>query len=69
MIALDWRLTVVSLLLLPTGRRAEPAVELHAPEGSLHLGERQPRGEAVTMRADAADTMRGSVSTTTARAE
>ena len=60
---------LVSLLLLPTGRRAEPAVELHAPEGSLHLGERQPRGEAVTMRADAADTMRGSVSTTTARAE
>jgi len=34
---------LVSLLLLPTGRRDEPAVELHAPESSLHLNERVGR--------------------------
>lgn len=34
---------LVSLLLLPTGRRDEPAVELHAPESALHLNERSAR--------------------------
>ncbi len=47
---------LVSLLLLPTGRTEEPAVELHAPEGSLHLHERPQRTEPVA--APAADTMR-----------
>jgi hypothetical protein len=60
---------LVSLLLLPTGRRPEPAVELRAPEGSLHLNERPARGDAVTTRADAADTMRGPVGTTTPHAD
>ena len=31
---------LVALLLLPTGRRDEPEVELHAPESSLHLSVR-----------------------------
>ncbi|WP_239490772.1 GAF domain-containing protein [Luteitalea sp. TBR-22] len=37
---------LVSLLLLPTGRSEEPAVELHAPESSLHLNERAGRVDA-----------------------
>lgn len=51
---------LVSLLLLPTGRREDPAVELHAPENSLHLGERSTRPETVaaTAASAAADTMR-----------
>ncbi len=46
---------LVSLLLLPTGRKDEPEVELHAPESSLHLGDRPARVEPVT---PAADTLR-----------
>ncbi len=49
---------LVSLLLLPTGRTEEPAVELHAPEGSLHLHERPQRNEPVATATAAADTMR-----------
>ncbi len=48
---------LVSLLLLPTGRKEEPEVALHAPESSLHLGERPARVEPVT---PAADTLRPS---------
>ncbi|HTU99735.1 MAG TPA: GAF domain-containing protein [Luteitalea sp.] len=55
---------LVSLLLLPTGRREEPAVELLAPEGSLHLGERPLRAEAVVAPVDATDTMRGATTAT-----
>lgn len=36
---------LVSLLLLPTGRKEEPEVELRVPETSLHLGERPTRVE------------------------
>jgi hypothetical protein len=43
---------LVSLMLLPTGRRDEPEVELHAPESSLHLSERTSRVEPVTVEAD-----------------
>lgn len=39
---------LVSLLLLPTGRRDEPTVELQVPEGSLHLADRPLRSEPVT---------------------
>ncbi len=41
---------LVSLLLLPTGRRErdEPEVELHAPESTLHLADRSPRPDAIT---------------------
>lgn len=60
---------LVSLLLLPTGRRDEPAVELRAPEGTLHLNERHPRGDAVTTRPDAVDTMRGPVTATAPRTD
>jgi hypothetical protein len=49
---------LVSLLLLPTGRRDEPEVELHAPESSLHLGERASRVEPASVEAD---TLRGPV--------
>jgi hypothetical protein len=38
---------LVSLLLLPTGRKDAPAVELHAPEGTLQLGERPLRPDAL----------------------
>lgn len=38
---------LVSLLLLPTGRRDEPTVELQIPEGSLHLADRPLRSEPV----------------------
>ena len=51
----------VSLLLLPTGRRAEPEVELHAPESSLHLGERSLRVDPPLITSPAADSMRGPV--------
>lgn len=43
---------LVSLLLLPTGRRDEPQVELHAPESSLHLNERAARVEPAAVEAD-----------------
>lgn len=43
---------LVSLLLLPTGRSEEPAVELHAPESSLHLNERQGHAPAVAPAAE-----------------
>lgn len=46
---------LVSLLLLPTGRRDEPAVELHAPESSLHLNERPARVDAPMAPASASD--------------
>ena len=36
---------LVSLLLLPTGRRDEPTVELQVPEASLNLNERPLRSE------------------------
>lgn len=49
---------LVSLLLLPTGRKEQPVVEIHAPEGALHLRERQLRPETVAVAASAADTMR-----------
>lgn len=38
---------LVSLLLLPTGRREEPTVELQVPEGSLHLADRPLRNDPV----------------------
>ena len=38
---------LVSLLLLPTGRREEPVVEIHAPEASLHLADRPLRSDSV----------------------
>jgi hypothetical protein len=44
---------LVSLLLLPTGRKEEPAVELHAPESSLHLNDPPAPVEPVTPAADA----------------
>ncbi len=51
---------LVSLLLLPTGRKADPAVEIHAPEGSLHLADRPLRAETVAAATTtpAADAMR-----------
>ena len=49
----------VSLLLLPTGRKAEPEVELHAPAGSLHLSERTLRVDPPVIVSPAADSMRG----------
>lgn len=55
---------LVSLLLLPTGRREEPVVELQVPEGSLHLGDRAARSESVTATAKA-DVLRPSVGTDT----
>ena len=56
---------LVSLLLLPTGRRQDPAVEIHAPEAALHLGERSMRPETVAAATavSAADTMRPTPST------
>lgn len=48
----------VSLLLLPTGRKDEPEVELHAPAGSLHLGERPLRVDPPVIATPAADSMR-----------
>jgi hypothetical protein len=51
----------VSLLLLPTGRRPEPEVELHAPESSLHLGERPMRVDPPVITTPAVDSMRPSI--------
>lgn len=49
---------LVSLLLLPTGRKDEPEVELHAPAGSLHLSERPLRVDPPVIATPAADSMR-----------
>ena len=58
----------VSLLLLPTGRKEEPVVEIRAPAGTLHLSERHLRPESMTAAATAAaDTMRGPVDVPAAR--
>lgn len=46
---------LVSLLLLPTGRKDDPEVELHAPEGSLHLNERPGRLDPVAVAAPAVE--------------
>lgn len=54
---------LVALLLLPTGRREEPAVEILAPTSSLHLNERARPEPSVT--SSAADTMRPSATETT----
>ncbi len=53
---------LVSLLLIPTGRREEPEVELHVPGNSLHLSERTSRVQAPTppVESSPADTMRSS---------
>lgn len=56
---------LVSLLLLPTGRKDEPEVELHAPESSLRLTERPTRVEAPSVEAD---TLRPSVDASTSGA-
>ncbi|MCC6163776.1 MAG: GAF domain-containing protein [Acidobacteria bacterium] len=50
---------LVSLLLLPTGRRDEPEVELHAPANSLHLHDRTTRVDPAPV--DATDTIRPAV--------
>ena len=52
---------LVALMLLPTGRRDEPEVELHAPESSLHLSERPARVDPPVIVSPAADTMRAPV--------
>jgi hypothetical protein len=49
---------LVALLLLPTGQKDQPEVELHAPEASLHLGERTARVDPPVIASPAADTMR-----------
>ena len=43
---------LVSLLLLPTGRKDEPEVELRVPESTLHLDERPGRVEPAAIEAD-----------------